>query len=592
MYCEHQTNFIPQFDGPGQELFEFTDGFNVNRTAGFTFNQEKQTEKIKKDTKINDYEVNINNSDQNATIKCSTGFYIQVARACFVTLDKTSIITRGKTAITIDDVTITKDQAGVESTRLFHFSFMSDLKSLGGVAVHLHHSTRTIQVQGSHYMPDASRAALWFVNNVILVRFKDQAKAKNFAIQNCNETFRKDAQTVNNHTKTSTEPNNSCHSCNLVFNTKSKPSLCEKCAKYFHKTNCLKDHVKTCHGVKSDISPGFSSLPVPPVLSVPTYTSNSSASVSPGTGPNFSGLRTTLTFVPESFSASTMPVGSIPALQSATKATVKKKQKPPFPTSEAETKVEFLQTELNAAQARIVQLDSSILDKDRRVAVLMARLKVLEDANNKDVFDKYFPSDNKQNQPGKVHASYPTCTACPTSLSCQQSACCRPQRYCCSSSCHPASSPHCPCHNRPLIHKNMQPGPSSNHVSSDPDLKNTLMKELIDKIKETCIHTEELKTLIKDNFNHSNDQIRVDTTKDVDTTINIDTTIDVDTTTKDDVNNMANNSEEPLQSTSSETNESALNVSIASVEETIPYLPEPQAFQQVLNLHLPTNQLL
>ena len=102
------------------------------------------------------------------------------------------------------------------------------------------------------------------------------------------------------------------------------------------------------------------------------------------------------------------------------------------------------------------------------------------------------------------------------------------------------------------------------------------MKELIDKVKETCIHTEKLKSLIKDNFNHSNDQIRVDTTKDVDTTINIDTTIDVDTTTKDDVNNMANNSEEPLQSTSSETNESALNVSIASVEETIPDIPESQ----------------
>ena len=106
-------------------MFEFNDSHDT-RTAGFTFNQDKQTEKIRQDASISDFEVNINNNDQNVTIKCSTGFYIQVARASFITLNIQSVFTRGKTAITVNNITLTFDQKGVESTRLIYFSFMSN----------------------------------------------------------------------------------------------------------------------------------------------------------------------------------------------------------------------------------------------------------------------------------------------------------------------------------------------------------------------------------------------------------------------------------------------------------------------------------
>ena len=77
------ASVIPQYDGPLQELPELIQDPNSTsvRTANFTLNQNKQTERIKHDAAINDYEVTVNNMDQNATIKCSTGFYIQVARS-------------------------------------------------------------------------------------------------------------------------------------------------------------------------------------------------------------------------------------------------------------------------------------------------------------------------------------------------------------------------------------------------------------------------------------------------------------------------------------------------------------------------------
>ena len=84
------------------------------------------------------------------------------------------------------DVVTTKDRSGFEGTMLMHFEFMNEKSRIGTAAVHLHHSTRTLQIQGSHIMPDSSKAAVWFYNNFISIRFKELAKAKKFDISNVN----------------------------------------------------------------------------------------------------------------------------------------------------------------------------------------------------------------------------------------------------------------------------------------------------------------------------------------------------------------------------------------------------------------------
>ena len=82
----------------------------------------------------------MNNSDQNATVKCSSGFYIQVARASLGTLNKRSVLSSCDIAMTVDQVTVTEDKTGLEATKLLSLSLMSDQKLLGGVKVHFHHS--------------------------------------------------------------------------------------------------------------------------------------------------------------------------------------------------------------------------------------------------------------------------------------------------------------------------------------------------------------------------------------------------------------------------------------------------------------------
>jgi hypothetical protein len=128
---DHAVYPIPQVDGPGQELYEFTtlSPNNVTRSTNYAFNQDKQTEKIRKDALINDYEVTVNNLDQNANIKCSVGFYIQVERASLGTLKNPSVLSSGNITISIDRITVSNEKNGIEATRLINFSFMSEQKS-------------------------------------------------------------------------------------------------------------------------------------------------------------------------------------------------------------------------------------------------------------------------------------------------------------------------------------------------------------------------------------------------------------------------------------------------------------------------------
>ena len=112
-------------------------------------------------------------------MKCSSGFYLQVARAYLGYLEDKTVLSCEGIAITVDKSVVTKDQLGIEATKQIAFTFMLNQKFLGGVSVHLHHSTRTIQIQGSAIMLDSSRAALWFLKSLSLLNSKLKQKKNN-----------------------------------------------------------------------------------------------------------------------------------------------------------------------------------------------------------------------------------------------------------------------------------------------------------------------------------------------------------------------------------------------------------------------------
>ena len=515
---KHVDNLIPQLDGLDLHLFDFSSNPPTNsvRSATYSLNKDKQITKIVKDAEKQDYEINVNNNEENVTIKCSTGFYIQVAKPSFVTLENGSVLSNSNIVVMLTDVTKTNDLNGLETTLLLKCSLLSDRQTLGCVSVHLHHSTRTIQIQGSSIMPDSSKAPVWFLNNVTITKFADLAKLKKFAIKNYNEAVREMPASVSPRTS---QADNSCQSCLSVFNTQSKPSQCNSCLKFFHKTTCYKDHIKLCKHYNLDKCPTLiplsgtlalssssstpvtplsstlpltpttetlslsssnsphvtslsSTLPAPPTtgtlaitssnsppvtslsstLPVPATTSSQALNTSTfqaevQTPHRINGLQTTISFLPStsqntstscssthsftptsslsssslnasasSFSVNSSSQLSVKGPQSCVRPN-KKKTKSSIPTSSDDAKNDFLQTELSAAKSRIVQLDTEIVDKDQQLSVLWSRIKILEDKQNSDLLDKYFPK-----KPNKTpHAETANCSeqsSSPTSQSC------------------------------------------------------------------------------------------------------------------------------------------------------------------------------
>ena len=116
-------------------------GLVRQRVSVYLFNQQKQIKAI--DAKLPNYKVTLNNHEENCNIKCNPGFYSQVARPSFSSLDEESVLTSSDTTMTVREVTVTKDKKGYEAKRKLHF-VLKNQDHIGAVVVYLHHSTRRI----------------------------------------------------------------------------------------------------------------------------------------------------------------------------------------------------------------------------------------------------------------------------------------------------------------------------------------------------------------------------------------------------------------------------------------------------------------
>ena len=148
-------------------------------------------------------------------------------------------------------------------------------------------------------------------------------------------------------------------------------------------------------------------------------------------------------------SSSTVP-SSIAALSLPSASFTKKKK---TKSGADDLDATLLKRELAAAQTRICQLDATIEEKDKRVAVLLSRIKILEERENASTYDKYFPS-NRQAYSHPLNSS-----DCPS----QHHMCFNSNTHCM------AARPNCSCHVS-------NPSPCQNHYDACSHV--TIFREL------------------------------------------------------------------------------------------------------------------
>ena len=397
------------------------------RVAAFELNQAKQTADICKDALIQDFKLIHKDQDKNINIECSSGFYAQVAKPTLCSLSQDFIPPILGFSIFCSNITKNIDARGHEYSLTMFFKITQNNDNSTKVTIHAHHSTRLVQVQGGAAMPDKSTSALWFVKNVLYGKFQVLAGAKSLSISRLNEAITSLAGSSPNPQKSK------CGSCDIIFDSRSKPVYCVPCVMWFHKTNCHRAHRCKTGPVLPPLIPGPSTsrdgqapgdrdvspllparqvpaLPASTASSTPVTTASALVSLSRASSMETTLISsTTTTFAPTPLNPNAH--NFLPQPPSNARKPRQTQNASSFTPEKAE--IESLKIELGYARTKIVDLQTKTKDQEHTIDVYSQKLKLLEDSRLSSLHSKYFSptssnlgpsSDNSSDCPCQIRA--------------------------------------------------------------------------------------------------------------------------------------------------------------------------------------------
>ena len=224
-------------------LVHLSSAASAIKLAPYALNQSKQLTKLSHDTLLTNFEIVVSPSQENINIQCNSGFYSQVLRPCLQDIRKGTEFLVNDHGVIVEcmDTTNKVDKSGTLVNNVFFLRLWTKTRSdLGPVTLHLHHTARKLQIQGSIIMPDKTTAPVWFVENVIKDRLNFHAHSKAFDVTNFNQTVHKlieNSRSMNNF--------KTCSGCHLRFGGRSLPELCTTCNLTFHK-KCITSAGHSC----------------------------------------------------------------------------------------------------------------------------------------------------------------------------------------------------------------------------------------------------------------------------------------------------------------------------------------------------------
>ena len=460
---------------------------------------------------------------QSVSVICSTGFYTLVAIPALVhTRVGTTHNVAGFTMYCYD-VTGKIDDVGatINAVIFFRITNNTDRSSAGQVAIHLHHTVRKVQIQGSSMVTKDRRASVWFVENFLLSRFKIESQKKSVDIARFNTEVRdmvtKHVEKINAKEK--------CEVCSVHFIGRSLRDYCQSCDKTFHR-KCVQSHPCSSGTASSSITPAspphssssaapaskqswlhtaaHSSAQITPLqvastqrevsgdtpFSVSVCTpeaystvSISSTSTSPPGAPPVMVSRQAVLYVPASSGPSTTTTGtsntsrlnpscspfqpgpSTSGLQNK-KGKGNQKLKPGTSTTKDDIALEFSKVEVNTVRARLKVLETKNKDLEFQNNLLFERIAIFEKTEKESIYEKYFPMPGSKSVKEQNPPAY---TASPSH--CQEQHYCGRRVYCCQTAHHHHDSP------------------SSHHVIPADNTHDLLLK----RISELQVNLEELK---------------------------------------------------------------------------------------------------
>ena len=324
----HEDPCIPQLDGVDDLLPMMTDptllpGLPVNnqatqpwqqgvRQASYNLQKKRQLSNLSEDSTISDFEINISPVAHNVTIKCNTGFYNLVVLPALSNITEHFEQQVDGVTINCNEVTkhVDKSNSHINVKIVFPLTYHGGT-SAGAVTVHLHHTTRRVQCQGSSLVHGVTRAPVWFVDNFVKVIFNFYANSKSLDISKFNAAVRECISRVQSRNVS----NSGCKACNMQFDGRASPVECNECNHKYHR-KCLQSRLHVCKttqhkaasAIITTVPPIFTTPPIPATL---TPRNSVSSAVTTTTSTATTAVTTTIVAATTTASVSLASDGSI-----------------------------------------------------------------------------------------------------------------------------------------------------------------------------------------------------------------------------------------------------------------------------------------
>ena len=236
--------YLENLSYPSQELLSTKQpsysSSSVVHQAQFILNENKQINKLKSDSLIEDFSIEISPSQENINIQCNSGFYTMLLRPCLDIFKPGIEIPHRSLNITIQcrDITKKTDKAGniVNNVIFLRMYNAADGDSLGSITIHLHHTARKLQLQGSAKMPNKTSIPVWFLEHILKDQLERLAATHSCDISSINTEIQ---QLINSNYEACKTLY--CGKCDRLMKGKSTPVTCHPCSTTFHK-KCFPGH--------------------------------------------------------------------------------------------------------------------------------------------------------------------------------------------------------------------------------------------------------------------------------------------------------------------------------------------------------------
>ena len=219
---------------------------NRVRTVSYSLDRAKQITRLGHDATTEDFTIVISKNKENVNIDCNVGFYTTVAVPAIQHLAASQVFVCQGVSVHCQDVVGTFDATQAQQNTVIFFRLSKNKSSLGCVRIHLHHTTRKVQLQGGALLAGEQKAPVWFVENVLRNNFAKLSQEKAAAILNLNQAVSKSLTLDKNPSV--------CAGCDGQFNGRSNPAFCKQCKSFFHKFKCFHTARHQCYPNKSSKS--------------------------------------------------------------------------------------------------------------------------------------------------------------------------------------------------------------------------------------------------------------------------------------------------------------------------------------------------